>query len=256
MQKNTRTGSEIKPKREFNDYAPIVENGLFAPADKFSFLDTSTSKDVLPSQENSAERTIALIGTVVSQLGKSYAIFEEIGSKRQEVFKKNAPVFDIGILKEVEKDKAYILADARKISFSMPLEAVDGGRKTTDSILPNQASQTPVISQKISEKEWLIDQRALSKTLEDMSKILTDGRLLPYKEGDKIVGFRVSEIKPEGVFNLIGLKNGDILLSVNNYKIDSPEKGVQLLTGLKGESSISLDIIRGGQKMNMKYQIR
>jgi len=89
-----------------------------------------------------------------------------------------------------------------------------------------------------------------------MDKVLTDARLLPYSDGGKIIGFRISEIKPGGVFSLIGIQNGDVLLRVNDYEINSPEKGVQLLNGLKGESRLSLDLIRNSQPLKLQYQIR
>ena len=250
--------SELKPKKEFHDYAPIIENGLFAPPDKLTFMDASAHYANL-RQENPVEIPLNLRGTIIMPSKKSYAIFEDIKLKKQEVFKESEQVFNMGILNKVEKDRAYIVAGGRTIPFSMPMEAVRDSTGIVQSIVPegqNSPSHLPVISQKVGEREWIIDKRMLSKTLEDMSKVLTDGRLLPYKEGDKIIGFRVSEIKPEGVFSLIGLQNGDILLKVNNYEIDSPEKGVQLLTGLKGESNIALDIIRNGQRVNMNYQIR
>lgn len=250
--------SELKPKKEFHDYAPIAENGLFAPPDKLTFLDAS-AYDTNLHQENPVEMPLNLIGTIIMPSKKSYAIFEDSRVKKQEVYKESEQVFNMGILKKVEKDRAYIVAGGRTILFSMPMEVVHDSTGISQSIVPERQSlptNLPIISQKVGEREWIIDKRMLSKTLEDMSKVLTDGRLLPYKEGDKIIGFRVSEIKPEGVFSLIGLQNGDILLKVNNYEIDSPEKGVQLLTGLKGESNIALDIIRNGQRVNMNYQIR
>ena len=52
------------------------------------------------------------------------------------------------------------------------------------------------------------------------------------------------------------VKQGDVLLRVNDYEINSPEKGVQLLNGLKGESRLSLDLIRNSQPLKLQYQIR
>ncbi|MEK6532240.1 MAG: PDZ domain-containing protein, partial [Deltaproteobacteria bacterium] len=90
----------------------------------------------------------------------------------------------------------------------------------------------------------------------NMGKVVTDARLMPYSEEGKISGFKISEIKQGGVFSLIGLREGDVLVKVNDYAIDSPEKGVQLLTGLKGETSLTLDIIRNNKAKQLHYQIQ
>ena len=83
----------------------------------------------------------------------------------------------------------------------------------------NSTPNASFVSIKTGKSEWLLDQRALNNVLNDMEKVLTDAKLLPYyNKGGKVVGFRASEIKPDGVFSLIGLQNGDILLELSTDK--------------------------------------
>ena len=79
--------------------------------------------------------------------------------------------------------------------------------------------------------------------MNDISKGLTDAWLLRYTARGRVVGFRASEVKHDGVFSLIGLQNGNILLTINDYDINSPEKGVPLLSGLRGESNVSVMLL-------------
>jgi general secretion pathway protein C len=88
-----------------------------------------------------------------------------------------------------------------------------------------------------------------------MSKVLSDARLTPVFTEGKAEGFRVTEIKPRGVFDAIGLRNGDILKRVNGYEMTTPEKAVQVLTALKGQRSIDLDVVRNGARMSFHYDI-
>jgi general secretion pathway protein C len=92
--------------------------------------------------------------------------------------------------------------------------------------------------------------------LEDMSQVLTDARITPHMAGGKVEGFIVTEIKPRGIFDALGLKNGDVLIRVNNYDIVSPERAIQVLSGLKGANEVDLDLIRGGKRMSFHYQVR
>jgi general secretion pathway protein C len=171
-------------------------------------------------------------------------------------------VFNAGILTGIEKERAYLSIGGKTTSFPMPtveinnLPIKEGIQKKNAALGRSRNNRSLVVSKKTGEREWIVDQRALSKTLENMGKVLTDARLLPYSKGGKINGFRLTQVKPRGIFGLIGLKNGDIILRVNDYEIDSPEKGMQLLTGLRGESRITLDIIRGGKPIKLNYQIR
>jgi general secretion pathway protein C len=69
-------------------------------------------------------------------------------------------------------------------------------------------------------------------------------------------GFVLSEVKAGGIYQSLGLQNGDILLRINEYTISSPEAALQTFTALKGMDRVQLDIIRNGAKMTMTYQIK
>jgi general secretion pathway protein C len=255
-----------RPPDRFSDLGAILKSGMFSPKGRLTLIDLSKKDNITTgntaSKISSADSSITLIGTVVSLLGNNYAIFEERGSNRQEVFKKGAMVFNAGILTGIEKERAYLSIGGKTTSFPMPtveinnLPIKEGIQKKNAALGRSRNNRSLVVSKKTGEREWIVDQRALSKTLENMGKVLTDARLLPYSKGGKINGFRLTQVKPRGIFGLIGLKNGDIILRVNDYEIDSPEKGMQLLTGLRGESRITLDIIRGGKPIKLNYQIR
>jgi len=103
---------------------------------------------------------------------------------------------------------------------------------------------------------FVIDQKALNATLDNIGQAMTDARLLPSMKDGKVEGFRISEVKPAGVFGMIGIKNGDVLLRLNDFAIDSPEKAIQSMASLKGQTRLKLDLIRDGQPATFSYDIR
>jgi general secretion pathway protein C len=226
-----------------------IGGGLFGKADINLIAAAENPKEGAPSVGD-----ISLLGTVVGRSGMSYAIFQGTQSKKQEVSRIGDRVFDLGVLRSIEPNRATVDSNGRMLTFYLPQEKPPGAG-SPEAKPASSSDRFSGVAQK-SGSEWVIDQRALNNVLNNMGKVLTDARLLPYIDNGKVAGFRVSEIKPDGVFNLIGLKNGDVLVKVNDYSIDSPEKGVQLLTGLRGESRISLDVIRNGQPTKLNYQIR
>ncbi len=226
-----------------------IGGGLFGKAD----IDLITAQAAGEGTQSAGD--IALVGTIVGRSGMNYAVFQSTQTKKQEISAPGDRVFDVGTLKKIESNRAIIDSNGRMLTFYLPREKPPGAVSAGAPPAPVASRELPGVS-RTSGSSWVIDHRALDSVLNNMGKVLTDARLLPYSENGKITGFRVSEIKPNGVFNLIGLRNGDILVKVNDYAIDSPAKGVQLLTGLRGESRISLDIIRNGQPAKLSYQIR
>lgn len=212
-----------------------------------------------------APSDIILVGTVSGPDGGSYAVLQRKDAKKQELFAKGEKAFDLGVITAVEEDRVVVNANGKSVTLLMPheirREVPAAGPYAPSNNAQKAASQPPSfpVRNAVTQKpggEWVIDQRALQSVLGNMGKVLTDARLLPYSDNGKVAGFRLSEVKPAGVFGVIGLKNGDILLKVNDFNIDSPEKGVQLLNGLRGETSVSLDIIRSGAPQKLNYQIR
>jgi general secretion pathway protein C len=102
----------------------------------------------------------------------------------------------------------------------------------------------------------MVDQQAVAESTENLNQILTQARALPYMEHGKTVGFRITEIVPGSIYERIGLQNGDVIQKVNATDVDDPAKFFQMYQGLKEEKSISIDVMRGGQRQTLNYEIR
>ncbi len=240
-------------------YAPVAESRVFSPSnDKFIPIDMDETASLLPSVSKNEEvssglNNLYLRGTVLGS--KGYAVFEDRAAKKEGIFKLNENVFESGILKKIEKESAVILRDGKEFPFVIITEDIQV-LPLERQIQPQSFGASSPLSQKMGEREWMIDQRGVLKSLENMNQVLTDARLTPNIINGKVEGFRIGEIKTRGIFDAIGLKNGDILTRVNGYPIDSPEKAVQVISGLKGETSVNLDLIRENQRMSFLYRIR
>jgi general secretion pathway protein C len=108
----------------------------------------------------------------------------------------------------------------------------------------------------MSDGKYMVDQREMIASTENMSQILTQARALPYMEQGKTVGFRISEISPGSIYEKIGLQNGDVIQKVNSQEVDDPAKFFQLYQGLRTERFIAIDLIRGGARQTLNYEIR
>jgi general secretion pathway protein C len=94
------------------------------------------------------------------------------------------------------------------------------------------------------------------KAIENPNQIMTEARLLPYVVEGDVQGFVLSEVKSGGLYDSLGLRNGDVLVRVNDYEISTPESALQAFTALKGMDQVQLDVIRHGSAMTLTYQIR
>jgi general secretion pathway protein C len=149
---------------------------------------------------------------------------------------------------------AEILAGGQRIRILTPTAtAAEAARPPP----PQFTGGTPGgLAAQVGAGSYVVDQRALNAALDNIGQAMTDARLLPSVKDGKVEGFRASEVKPAGIFGTIGIRNGDTLIRINDFPIDSPEKAIQSFGALKGQSRIKLDLIRDGQPTTFYYDIR
>lgn len=260
--KAATTGPAIQVPADapFESYSAILEKGAFPSASR-----QLTKIDILEEGTASASHPVLtelrLLGTYSGPV--SFAVFEKTGSAEQSVFRAGQSVFNAGTLLSIEDGKAKLSAGGSEVTFTVfkeelpssisgmgePVELPD----TPDGQAAGSGSR---YTEKVAENSWVIDQKAVESSLNDMSRVMTDARLTPKASGGRVEGFLVTEIKPKGIFDAIGLKNGDVLTKINGYDIDSPEKAVQVLSALRGQTNIDLDILRAGKPASLHYTIR
>lgn len=224
----------LEPRKEMSDYSSILERGLFGDGKAPAAGGAGAAVE---------STTYKLIGTIE---GESFAGAVLEDSSGQVFYRINQKLPDGSMIVKVMRDK-ITMKKAEGATFELSI--VDD---TKIVALPNAA----VGFKKLAEGKWLVDQKEILASTENMSQILTQARALPYMEHGKTVGFRISEIVPGSIYEKIGLTNGDVIQKVNSQDVDDPAKFFQLYQGLRTESNVSIDVIRGGQHQTMNYEIR
>jgi general secretion pathway protein C len=238
---------------ELMSFAPILAKGLFGKATQGS-LTPLMAKSADKAQTAAFNQTdFALLGTVQGSFRESFALIQKISSKEERVFRMGDTVFNAGPLVAVKKEYVELLTGTVRTKIYTPVAAPTAAAAAPPATGPASAGN---LAAQTSAGNYVIDQRMLNASLDNIGQAMTDARLLPSVKDGKVEGFRVSEVKPQGVFGTIGIKNGDVLLRMNDFPIDSPEKAIQSFASLKGQSRIRLDLIRDGQPTTFNYDIR
>ncbi len=238
-EKATLTGQKpLTPQTHMlQDYSGILRNNPFG-------FPGGDLRPISVSQGQTLSRTdLTLIGTVAGRKRTSYAIFADKNGK-QDVFRVGDSVFGLGRLARVEKYRVFVggieipLADVATIREIRPPDAPEGYARRTGT------------------SPYQIDMQSVQQAIAKPNEIMTDARFMPNMVNGRQEGFVLTEVKPGGVYANLGLRNGDVLLRINQFNISSPEAALQALTALKSIDRAELDIIRSGEKMSMTYQIR
>jgi len=261
-------------KKGFSQNAVIGSSGILGVSTVLSPIHSRPIK----RPGSGAVRTAAtssqftLLGTVTGVGGEGFAVFAEKSSGKEEVVRRGESVFTLGKLVRVDRYRAVVESGGREMIFNMDLtdkeramgENIYSPMRGPGSLFASgQGDLNPFtgrpasrLAKPLGKGRWLVDRRALDSALKDSNRVLADARFYPYREGGVVKGYLISQVRPSGVFYGMGMRSGDIILSVNDYVIDAPEKAMSLMKGLKGETNVKLDILRRGRAQTFKYEIR
>jgi general secretion pathway protein C len=103
----------------------------------------------------------------------------------------------------------------------------------------------------------VVDRREVEQATANLSQLITQIRVVPNMGPENQAdGFKVFSIRPASLFARIGLRNGDVLKEVNGIPLTGVDQAYQALTGLQGESSIQVNLIRQNEPITLSYEIR
>jgi general secretion pathway protein C len=233
-------------------YSPILTNALFGKATQGQLSPiTNTPQAALQAAPVTAPAELLLLGTVTGSFRETFALVRHTTKQEERVFRLGDMVFDAGRLVQVKGEQAFIVVNGKKVELLTPMAP-----PVAAPAQPQGAGQSATAVAPAGAGSYVIDQRALNAALDNIGQAMSDARLLPSQKDGKVEGFRASEVKPNGVFAMVGIKNGDVLLRLNDFPIDSPDKALQSFIALKGQNRLKLDMIRDGRPVTFNYDIR
>ncbi len=230
------------------DYAPVTKDNIFG----FPPMDL---KPLTASSAQAPPASVNLIGTVSGAEG--YAVV--LRNSKEELYKAGQTIPGVGYLKSVGKDSVDIRA-GQGGDLNLKIKALANIENATAVPIGGAAGMSQPVQNRYvassSQDSYVLNRSAVEGAIRNPSSILADARMLPNMVNGKQEGFVMREVKPGGLFSSLGLQNGDVLLKVNNNEITGPDMALRAFTALQGLDRVDLDIIRGGQKLTLTYQIK
>jgi general secretion pathway protein C len=235
-------------KRAFSDYAPVLESNVFGfNAGELTLL--SGKKAGFANAERTGARSakLKLLGVVSWLEGVGYAFISGLG-RGQEVYKTGDYIQTVGYLRRVETDKVIIETGAGE--EELPIADISLAKS---SPAPKRVNG---MAKRTSKNTYELDKELVQGSLDSPKNIMTDARLLPNVVNGVQKGFVVREVKRGGIYHNLGVRNGDVLLRVNEFDISDAETALQAFSALRGLDRVDLDILRRGDPLTLTYTLK
>jgi general secretion pathway protein C len=222
-----------KQKLPLETYSAILNSNIFG----------KTKSETKPQVKTQPPSPLKLRLVAVNEIstGSRMAIIEDTQKNNQEVFDLNDTVFNQGKLVDIGKDSIKIEHNGSIETLAM--QDIDSGSGDSGQTGDGKSDFT------VSEDE-------LSAALANLPQLLSQARAVPYFRNGQSIGMRLFAIRTGSMYEKLGLKNGDIVLAVNDNSLSDPAQALKLFEQLKSEHSINVKLERNSQVMDMHYSIR
>lgn len=224
------------------DFKKIAEANIFG---KLGAMEEISSQIDDAPKKSTAE--LSLVGTFIDG-GEPLAIIADTRKKAQDIFTTGQSIFDEATLVSIAAESVEI----RRGTSVEILYLDDGGGQ--GSSLSNSSSGASQVADEGANVE--VDAAKLDAALENLPLLLTQARAVPYFKNGRSVGLRMFAIKNGSLFQEIGLKNGDILKTINGNSLADITQAIKLFEKLKEERSIELSLERSKKDVVYNYSIK
>jgi general secretion pathway protein C len=130
-----------------------------------------------------------------------------------------------------------------------PKEAAPKGRSNVPKEIADKIH-------KISDNEFNVERSVINSIMENQAELMKSARIVPEKEGDKVVGIRLFGVKPDSLLGSLGIENGDRLNSINGYEMGNPQGALEAYTKLQMADKVTASISRHGKPQDIVFNIK
>jgi general secretion pathway protein C len=198
-----------------------------------------------------------LVGTIVHvNPAKSVATIDvKSGGQKIIPYIPNDEIEGIAILLKVERKKIFIRnTRTRRLEYLEIKDDLKFKFDLTKALGPSTPSGGEVAQ---DGNNFTISRDTLNKYINNIGDVLQQARAVPNRDPNtgEINGFRLLFIKPDSIFSQLGLKQGDLLKSVNGSPVTSIQKAMEMYQGLKGANNIAVQFEREGKSEEFNYTV-
>ena len=244
--KSPQATAGVSPKKLAQDDLDFVlRNNLFDPAARGRDLRvTNGSRD---NRSAGADLSgLVLFGTVVAG-NDSVALIQS--DRRIEVFRLDQELPEGGRSESIERNRVFVRqGDGTLAVLSLPEDF-------TEKINPvaKPAGGSGIVQAGVN--SWKVSRRAAESARENIAEQLRLALLEPHISNGKTDGFVIKQLNRRSLLVSMGLLRGDVIKLVNDMKLDSPEKALQILQQLREARRLTVDIERFGKPMTFTYEL-
>jgi general secretion pathway protein C len=252
---------------------PVADIGSVLPEESAYSVNIKELIAATPFGQSASRRTdnqpvvksklaIKLLGTIVAG-EQSAALIKAKPGTAEEVYYLGEAIMPGVILREIAPTQIMIEVSGRReiilLDDSAPAQTSSFQKTVNTQRLQGNRhrvgiSRNPVTG--IPVQRLKLSRSVLEREMQDMAKLMTQARITPYMENGETKGFQISEITPGSIYQRIGLRNGDVIKSINGLNPSNIGQAASIIQVLREGKSVEALIQRNKRSLKLRYEIQ
>jgi len=246
------------------DYSVIVEQDIFGSSLR-TYKSLLGDNSVGPALSAEEELGIALLGTVAGSPEISRAIIKDLKTNELSLYKTGDTVAtpswkgsSTAHIESIEKDVVVLLHQGqRKILDLGTRESV--ARHPVDKRQDIDSAQTALSTnsaQAVETNPPAKSQSTIGDKLSDIEIMLTKAVIEPYAIDGQVEGLRITGLENISGAEDLGLKNGDIIRTVNGHRLTGKQKAYQIFKKARSQEAMNIELLRDNETKTLSFSLR
>jgi len=247
-QPTRRQAVAVKPLKNIETSLNLIlQNNIFDATSRSATatMTLATKKDALAAV---ARTDLKLLGTVVAA-ARSIVLLK--ANNELKLYHLGDKVPGDGTIEKILRNQVQI----RYPDQSLTTLVLQEKGPLSPSAKPSADGATGDIRE-VGKNRWLVSRSMGESVRKNFAAQMRLVQMQPRMVAGKTNGFLVQQINPQSVLGKLGLQPGDVIIDVNNTRLDSPEKGLQIIQQLREARQITIAVERNNQPMSFSYEIQ
>ena len=109
--------------------------------------------------------------------------------------------------------------------------------------------------EKISDTKFNIQRSLVDKVLANQGSLMKTARVIPHEENGRVAGVKLYGIRRNSLLGRLGVRNGDMLRTINGFDMTSPDSALEAYSSLRNADKLTLAMKRQNKEMTIEYNI-
>jgi general secretion pathway protein C len=109
--------------------------------------------------------------------------------------------------------------------------------------------------EKITDTKFNIQRSLVDKVLANQGSLMKTARVIPHEENGRVVGVKLYGIRRTSLLGRLGVRNGDMLRTINGFDMTSPDTALEAYSALRSADKLTLAVKRQNKEITIEYNI-